>query len=137
MSSLKPTLPDVPTFLSHLSTTLQGRSLTDLPHVTFPSGTYILVALPVHVNQHPGQQQPTYNPDQSESGKGKSRKPYRHAETQTPGPALNMYPAKMDGIVHYGLSNRIKQELEQDEAGAYSMLCDIIEEYSAPHLDPR
>ena len=53
--TLTSSLSDVPTFLSDLSSALQGRSLSDLPHVTFPAGTFILVALPVNVAQRSAQ----------------------------------------------------------------------------------
>lgn len=126
-------LPDVPTFLSDLASALQGRSLTDLPHVTFPTGTFILVALPVNVAPRPAQQQVATNPDQPGTGNGRSRNPRSHTKTQSPGPSETS--TKMDGIVHHNSSHQSRHR--QDEGKAYSMICDVINEYADLNLDQR
>ena len=119
-------LPDVPTFLSDLASALQGRSLIDLPHVTFPAGTFILVALPVNITQ----QQTTTNQNQSGTGEGRSR---RHAKARKSDP--NETPTKMDGILHQDPSHQSRHQRE--EGKAYNMLCDIINGYADLNTDQR
>lgn len=122
-----PSLPDVRTFLSDLASTLQGRSLSDLPHVTFRSGTFILVALPVNIARGPAQQQATTYPAQPETGEDRRRKSRRQTEAQTSGPTE--IPANM---------TRINQSMRQlDEGNAYNTLCDIIDGYSDLSLDQK
>lgn len=117
--------PDVPTFLSDLSVALQGLSLSDLPHVTFPAGTFILVALLVNTIQHPAQQQAATNPDQPGTGKSRSRKFQRHTETQDSGSSETS--TKRDGIVHQDSSQQNRHK--QDKGKAYNMICDVLTEY--------
>ena len=95
-ATLNASLPDVSTFLSDLSSALQGRSLTDLPHVTFPSGTFILVAVPVNVSQVT-EQKVAIKPDESSTGTGRRRRSQRHPRPKTPGPTETS--ARIDGNV--------------------------------------
>ena len=131
-ATLNASLPDVSTFLSDLSSTLQGRSLADLPHVTFPSGTFLLVAVPVNVSPTT-KQKVAIKQDESSTGTGKSRRSQRHLDTATPGPTETS--ARTDGNVQQGLSQPSRHQ--EDEGKAYSMLCDIIDGYSASNLDQR
>ena len=126
VAALNPRLPDVSTFLSDLSSTLQGRSLSDLPHVTFPSGTFILVALPINLTQDPTRQKAATNQDRPGIETGRSQKSRRHPGAETSGP--NETSARTDGTLHQDLDQQSRHQ--QDEGGAYSMLCDIIDGYS-------
>ena len=131
VAALNPNLLDVSTFLSDLSSTLQGRSLSDLPHMTFPSGTFILMTLPVNSPQDPFQQKAATNQDRPGTETGRSQKSRRHPGAETPGPSETS--ASTDGTVHQDLSQQSRHQ--QDEGKAYSMLCDIIDGYSGLNSD--
>ena len=130
-ATLNASLPDVSTFLSDLSSTLQGRSLADLPHVTFPSGTFILVAVPVNVSPNT-EQKVSIKQDESSTGIGKRRRSQRHPP-RTPGPTETS--ARIDGNVQQDSPQPSRHQ--EDEGKAYSMLCDIIDGYSVSNFDQR